>query len=63
MRKITLFAIAAFAALALAVGGWSISITQARVGVSSGLHIDAIQSKVDAKTLPATQYEDYSLAF
>ena len=54
MRKITLFAVAAFAALALAVGGWSISMTQARVGVSSGLPIDA---------MPATQYEDYSLAF
>jgi hypothetical protein len=51
-RKIALFAIAAITALALAVGGWTVSMTQARAGVSSGLRIDAIQNTVGAKSLP-----------
>jgi hypothetical protein len=63
MRKIPLFAIAAITALALGVGGWAVSMTQARVGVSSGLHIDAIQSTASAKSLPTAHHDDYSLAF
>ena len=64
MRKTNLFLIAAATALMLGLGGWAVSMPHGRVAPSAGgLQIDAIQSTIDAKTLPTQHYDDYSLVF
>jgi hypothetical protein len=63
MRK-TIFAIAAVTALMVGLGGWAVaSMPHGRVVPSTGLQIDAIQATIDARTLPAQHFDDYSLVF
>jgi hypothetical protein len=63
MRKTSLLAIAAAAALMLGLGGWATSMSHGRIAASTGLRIDAIQATVTATSLPTQRYDDYSLVF
>jgi hypothetical protein len=64
MRKISLFATGAVAALILAgVSGWTVSTTQAVVPAAKATQIDPIQMMTSAKDLPTQKYEDLTFVF
>ena len=62
MRKISLVAAATVLVLT-AVGAWAVSTTYARVEAPSAARIDPLQGMMNAKDLPVTHYDDYSLVF
>ena len=62
MRKTALFAIAA-ASIAVGVGAWASSSTQARVEHVAGAGIDPTRITLNAKDLPTEEFVDYSLVY
>jgi len=62
MRNITIVT-AACLALAVGVGAWATSTTQARVATPAGDPLDPMQIMSSAKNLPTTEFEDYTFVF
>jgi hypothetical protein len=63
MRKISVFAIAAAATVAIGVGVWAASTTNARVASSTGDGIEPIQLMMNAKGLPTAEAYDHGFVF
>jgi hypothetical protein len=62
MRKRSLFA-AAVALIAVGIGAWAASSTQARVDIPVGPGIDPSQMMMNRPDLPTEHYDDYSFVF
>jgi hypothetical protein len=63
MRKISVFAIAAAAMVAIGVGVWAASTTNARVAPSTGDGIEPFQLMLTAKELATVEFADYTFVF
>jgi hypothetical protein len=64
MRKRNIIVVAAAClVLAVGVGGWVTSTTQARVATPAGDPIDPSQIMTSAKNLPTTEFVDYTFVF
>jgi hypothetical protein len=60
MRKISLFAVAA---VAIGLGAWAASTTNARIAPPMGHGIEPFQLMINAKELPTTEFADYTFVF
>jgi hypothetical protein len=60
MRKISLFAVAA---VAIGLGAWAASTTNARVAPPMGHGIEPFQLMINAKELPTAGFADYTFVF
>ena len=63
MRKISLVAAIALMLAGVGVLVWATLTTQARIDVPAGAQINPLQIVMDARDLPVTHYDDYSLVF
>jgi hypothetical protein len=62
MRKTNLFAAAAAALILACVWGWA-SSTGTTAAAPISVRIDPFQAMVNAKSLPTSHYDDFSLVF
>jgi small-conductance mechanosensitive channel len=62
MRKISLFAIAT-AMVAIGVGVWATSTTDARLASSISQGIEPLQLMMNAKSLATAEFDDYTFVF
>jgi hypothetical protein len=62
MRKTSPFAVAA-GVIAIGLGLWAASTTDAHVALPMGDGIEAFHLMVNAKDLPAAEFEDYTFVF
>jgi hypothetical protein len=62
MRKTTLFAVAAAVLIATCFGVWAASPTNARVP-STGQGTEPFNLMLNAKSLPAQEFADYTFVF
>ena len=63
MRKTTWIVVATTAALMLGLGGWLASVPRVQAIGSTGIDVGAIQTTINAKSLPNQHIDDYSLVF
>ena len=62
MRKTNFFAAAAAALVLACVWGW-VSSTGTKAAVPTTVQIDSFQAMVNARSLPSSHYDDFSLVF
>ena len=62
MRNTALFAVAA-ALIAVGIGAWASSSSQARVEHATGAGVDPTRIMLTAKHLPTEEFVDYSLVY
>jgi hypothetical protein len=62
MRRVSLFAIAT-AMVAVGVGVWAASTTDARLAPSMGQGIEPLQQMMNAKGLATAEFADYTFVF
>jgi hypothetical protein len=62
MRKTNLFAAAAAALILACVWGWA-SSTGTKAAPPTTVQIDPFEAMVNAKSLPTSHYDDFSLVF